>query len=502
MGIVIRQSLKASFVSYIGIFIGAFSTLWLYPKLLKPEEIGLLNLIQGIAFISAGFLQLGASNVIDKFFPQFKNFEQKHQGFLSFMLFYTATGFLLFSIIYSLSTNYWLEWYREKSPEVANYIIYILLFALFIAYQAVLEAYSRAHLRIALPSVFKDIFTRLGVIFLVLFYFFGYFSFFWVIVGYVMVCGVAVLLLIVYLYRLKVFFLVPISKQYLQKNTWQPMLTFAFYIFLGGMSASFTSRIDNLMIGAYLGTAWVGIYSVALYMATVIEIPQRALAQISTPIIAEAWKNNDLKAIQQIYQKSATNQLLLGCYIFLGIWLNIDYVFQLMPNGTIYEAGKYVMLWLGLAKVIDMATGLNGVIILQSNYYKFNLFLAIFLAFLLWFSNLFFIAWYGIVGVAWATFLSMLIWNVIKFLFLKLKFNLQPFDLKTLQAIALVGVVYLIVIMIPKTENAILNIMAQSVGISVLMGIGILVFKISPEAQQLWILGRNRLKNFISREKK
>ena len=72
MGIVIRQSIKGTIVSYIGAFIGMVSTIFIYPYFLTPELIGLNRILIDSAFLFAFFAQIGIPNAIIKFSPKLK----------------------------------------------------------------------------------------------------------------------------------------------------------------------------------------------------------------------------------------------------------------------------------------------------------------------------------------------------------------------------------------------------------------------------------------------
>ena len=81
MGIVIRQSIKATIVNYVGAFLGFVTTVFVMTRFLKPEEIGLTKVIYEVAALVAGFAQLGTSASAMRFFPYFKNPEKNHNGF-------------------------------------------------------------------------------------------------------------------------------------------------------------------------------------------------------------------------------------------------------------------------------------------------------------------------------------------------------------------------------------------------------------------------------------
>ncbi|MBC8112412.1 MAG: polysaccharide biosynthesis protein, partial [Verrucomicrobia bacterium] len=100
MGIVIRQSVKASLVSYVGIAIGAINTLFISTALLSPKQFGVAQALVQLALFFGAFAQLGSPYIAAKFFPLFKNETEQHKGFLFFLFVYSGIGFLIFGILF------------------------------------------------------------------------------------------------------------------------------------------------------------------------------------------------------------------------------------------------------------------------------------------------------------------------------------------------------------------------------------------------------------------
>src|SRR5690606_29664738 len=153
------------------------------------------------------------------------------------------------------------------------------------------------------------------------------------------------------------------------------------------------------------------------YMATVIEIPKRAISQTSATLIARAFVDNNMDEVRTIYQKSALNQFLVGALLLIGIWANLENIFEMMPKGEIFQAGAVVVVWVGLAKLLDMAFGPNSEIIVMSRYYWVNMITLIFLAGIVIVSNSYLIPRLGIAGAAYATAFSLAVFNAVKWLF-------------------------------------------------------------------------------------
>lgn len=110
--------------------------------------------------------------------------------------------------------------------------------------------------------------------------------------------------------------------------------------------------------------------------------------------------------------------------------------------GEIFTAGFISLLILASGQLINLSTGMNGGLIILSRYYKFNLYSQVIMVALNFTLNYFLIPVYGIKGAALATAISLSLLNVIKWLFVKVKFHLQPFDHISLKIIAVFILTY------------------------------------------------------------
>ena len=117
------------------------------------------------------------------------------------------------------------------------------------------------------------------------------------------------------------------------------------------------------MVGSHLGLDYAGIYSIAFYIVAVIEIPSRSIAAISSPLASSALKEGDTDTVNHLYRKVSLHQLLIGGFVFLLIWINIDNIFALIPNGEIYTKGKWVVFFLALAKLIEVTLNFGNTLI-------------------------------------------------------------------------------------------------------------------------------------------
>jgi O-antigen/teichoic acid export membrane protein len=205
---------------------------------------------------------------------------------------------------------------------------------------------------------------------------------------------------------------------------------FVLFGILSGASGSIVQLIDSLMIykmsNPDIAESLIGVYATMFFAASLINIPSKNVRKISSVLISESWKENDKKNIQDIYTKSAVNLLIIGTYMFAIGWLCLDPVFDFLPPE--YKEGKYVFFFLGLARVVELGTGVNVDIIETSTKYKFNTYFNIVLAILVIGLNYVFILEYGIVGAAFASFLAQSIINILRATLLNKSFGFKLFS--------------------------------------------------------------------------
>jgi hypothetical protein len=213
-----------------------------------------------------------------------------------------------------------------------------------------------------------------------------------------------------------------------------------------------------------------GVYTTALFIATIIEIPGRAIGAIAVPVISSALKENDIPKIGGLYKNSSTIQFTVGLFLFLAIWLNVDNIFGIMPHGAEFAAGKYTILFIGIAKLFDAVTSVNMTILLNSKYYRITLLLILVLGGLTICTNLILIPKFGLTGAAMATAFSILLYQVIATSYLYFKFKILPFSISTLKALGTGLLVLAAIRFIPLMGNHYLDTVLRSLLILILFG--------------------------------
>jgi O-antigen/teichoic acid export membrane protein len=266
---------------------------------------------------------------------------------------------------------------------------------------------------------------------------------------------------------------------FLNKDLRKEMISVGFYGILASFSGILVMNIDVLMINDMLGLGAAGIYTVTFYFGTLMLVPLRTMGKISSVVISDAWKKNDLDTIIDIYKRSSLSLSVVGMLLFIGIWGNIDNVYHIISLD--YLPGKMVIFYIGISNLLDIALGVSPHIIVNSKYYKYLSYFMVLFAIMLIVSNLLLIPEFGIVGAAIASLISKFLFNVVKFTFLYKKFGFQPFDMKFPLLILISLLSYWLSTFIPPLSNFIVDIVVRSAAISVLFGLPVYYFKVSDD---------------------
>ena len=473
MGIVFKQSFKNTLITYLGFGIGAMNTLFLYTRFLTDEYFGLVGVILSTAAIAMPLMALGVPNTLVKYFSSYDDVESQ-KSFLSLMLFLPLLLILPIALLSWLAQDFIAAFLARKNAIVEDYVWYIFLIALAMAYFEIFFAWSKVHMRSVFGNFLKEVFVRVGVSIGLLLVFFGHLS----------VEGFLKMLVGLYLVRTLIMKLYAYSLN-------RPSLTFKFpaktkeifvysaLILLGGSVAVLLLEIDRFMINQYIAIENVAYYTVSIFIATVIAVPSRSMHQITYPLTAELLNKGSVKELKTLYRKSSLNLFVISGIIFLLIFLNLADLYQLLPET--YRGGMLVVLFIGLAKVFDALLGNNNAILFNSEYYRTFLLLGVLLVLLTIVLNIWFIPRFGINGAAIASFIAIGLYNSAKLLFVYQKFNIHPFTTETLKVLSVLLVMTVFFYFFGFSFHPLINIALKSF-IMLLMYLGIMYrFRISED---------------------
>ena len=497
MGIIQKQGIKSSIFIMIGFVIGAVNLLVLFPMFFSKNDQGLVRAMIDIGATLSVFCTLGTLPVVYKFFPFYNHYLGPKKNELPFLtLIINLIGFALLM---------WIGWENKdfiirklgKSPSLATYFNYVYPYTFFLMIFYWLEAFAWGLQKGVFTNFLRETAVRILTTILILGVGLNWLNLDQFILLFSGIYVIPTLLLIYNLstsheWSFKSFKISSVTK----RLKWK-MLNFALFVFAGQFFNLLARTNDTFMIVGLRGLSDAGIFAIATYVAAIMEIPQRSLNAISIPVLAKSWKDKDFANIKHVYHKSVSNLLAIGLLLFGLIWLNIENLVAFLnwishKEGGGYEALAPIVFIMGLAKLIDLATGVNGQIIGTSNYWRFDFFTNLFYIVLSIPLNFYLITNYSLIGLAYSNLAALALYNTVRFLFLYKKFKLQPYTFQhglfLIISIALMFLIYII----PSTSNFVLNIAIKS---SVyLLGFYALIVWINP-APELKELVQGFLKN-------
>jgi O-antigen/teichoic acid export membrane protein len=460
MGIVIKQSIKNTIITFIGFGIGAINVLYMYPVFLGREYLGLTNYILSAASILYPIMSFGIQNTLIKFFNENNKTEAELSSYISYMLLLPLLIVIPFFGLFYLFYDNIALYESSKNGIVYDFVWEIPIIALFIGYFEIFYAWLRAHMKSVFGSFVKEVFVRILITLSLFAVYFKWISLSEFIHSLVLVYGISLLVIIYYANKVKP---IQLNKKF-PKNT-KSIFVFTILILFSASVANMLLDIDKYMINQFLKIENIAFYSMAVYLAMVISVPQRAMHQITYPITAKLISENKWEELNELYKKSSVTLQVIGGLIYIGILVNIKQIYELLPDEG-YDNGLFVVFTIGLSKYFDVILGNNNSIIFNSKYYKMVLLLGVLLVFVIVGLNLIFIPKYGINGAALATLIAIGLYSLAKLFFVVLKMKLFPFTKNTILALVITIVSFGVFYYWDFSFHPFVNIMLKSISVT------------------------------------
>lgn len=462
MGIVYKQSAKNTIILFLGFFIGGVNALALYIYFLGEEYYGLITFLLSSANILLPLIIFGMQNSVIKFFSSYKT-KYEQDKFLTvsllFPLIIITPAALIGIFVYEQLSN----WISEMNPLIKNYTYLIFLVAIFMGYFELFYAWSKVKMESVFGNFIKEVFARFSASILLITLYYKLITKEEFIYAIVIVYGLRMLIMLIYALRIytpKLIFKLP--------SNFKKIVEYSFFIILSASAGGILLEIDKFMIPQIeVGLAKVAYYSVGVYIASVVGIPARAMLQIATPITAKDLNNNKIKEVAKLYKNSSLNMLLAGGLLFLLINLNVSDLYEII-NKPEYANGIYVVFMISIAKLFELSLGTNSAILSNSKYYKIYFYFSVAMAMSVVLLNKWLITKYGFNGAALATTIVVLVYGLVKIIYINRKLKMHPFSAKTGLILVLITILFVLFYFIEFNLHPLLNIILRSAIISLI----------------------------------
>lgn len=443
MGIIARQSIKGTIVTYIGALIGGLTTFFVLTRYLTTEEIGLTRVLIDAAVIFVGLAQLGTSSSIIRFYPHFKDNDSNDHGFFFWTLVAPLIGFLIFAIIYWALHIPIANYFSENSQLFVDYYYFVLPIAFFMLYQQIFETNANVLMRIVVPRTVREVVVRLLTLAAYMLYAYRVISLDGLVVALCLVYAAAAIINLIYLLSLKRISIKPDFK-YIKTPLVREYIFYTFFLLLTALASTLAPTLSSFFIAANIGLDQTGIFAIAANIAVCVYMPYRAVGAIAQPEISQAMKDNNMPHIAKLTKQVSTNQMLVGMLVLCLFWVNIDLIFEILPNGQTFAVAKNVVFVLSCSQLILSSFNITLPVINFSKYYYFSLIYSFILTISIILFNNILVPSIGMLGSAFANLISYTIYTTCLVITSSIITGTHPFDKAQLKIITVfIGILLL-----------------------------------------------------------
>jgi O-antigen/teichoic acid export membrane protein len=494
MGIIRKQSIASSIYIYIGFAIGAFNILFLFPRFFTAEEFGLTRLLMDVSMLIAMFCTLGSVPATIKFYPFYKSYLPPRKNDLpQLTLVATLVGTLLICFLTFVLKDFIIRKFGNKSPLFVEHFYFLFPLIFFYAFWYLLEGSCFSIQKTVLPNFLKEVGFRLITLAFCLLFIFNILDFHQFISLFSTLYILPVLILFLYLLK-RDFFHVTFQFSSVSRRLWKQIVVFSLFVFSGQALNIVARTADTIVIASQSknGLADAAVFTIATYLVTLMDVPMRGMTGIASSVIAYAWKDRDIQKIRRIYQKTALTLIIFGAGIWCILLLNAGNLIQFF--GEKYSALTSLLILIGVAKLVDLGTGLNAQILLSSKYWKVDFITSMGFVILSVPLNIYLVKQYGVIGSAYANLIAMLIYNMTRYIYIWMLFKLQPFTRANLIAVVVAAACFLLTWMLPQMGSIYLDAIIRTFIFALLYGTLLLRLKVSVDINNLFmekVLGKN-----------
>ncbi|MCC8425267.1 lipopolysaccharide biosynthesis protein [Mucilaginibacter sp. UR6-11] len=490
MNLLKKQGFYNSIILYAGTALGFFNLVVLFQRILTLEEIGFFAIMNTITLLYAQIASVGINNIIFKYLPDFRSDDKKHGGFVTFVIAWCVISFVLFTLVFLFFQNSIIRHYSHKpgSELLVRYFYYLIPLSFLTMVYTVIESLAITVFKNVLSSFLREVLLRVFTLVSVLLIEAALITYHDFLSIYLAANIAMIAILLFYVYRGRDFKLGRISPQIVSQK--KEFVKYGFYTLLSSTSAALILNLDNIMLMALSvknELPIIAIYTTFFAIALAISLPAKALNRTSLQIIAQAWSDNDLPKIGKIYYKTSVMQMLIGSLLFIGIVVNRNFLINVLLHKHKDEFTTYfnVFIVVGLGFLTDITGGVNGYIINLSKHYKFTTYFIVGSVFFCVAANWLLIPRIGMMGAAIAYFMTMFILNFLYWIYVKLKFGLQPFG-RTHVSIIIISIITLLTgLYLPLGHDIYIDLILRSAVVAVIYLSLAYLLKISDDVNQL-----------------
>lgn len=182
------------------------------------------------------------------------------------------------------------------------------------------------------------------------------------------------------------------------------------FLVTGGM-VILNNKVDLVILGIFRSSVEVGVYEVSVRMAALIAFLYGSVNYLVSPYISILITKEQHKNLQSLLKLSVVVSFIFGLLLFL-IYLIFGKQIIILLFGNSFDTAYLPLLILSLGQLINVASGSGGPLLNMSGYEKivaYSVFASTVVNILL---NIILIPKFGVIGAAYTTIFTFVIWNI------------------------------------------------------------------------------------------
>ena len=430
MGIVFRQSIKTTLVTFTGALLGTL-IVWLSTKYAARQQFGFIGNLTNNALVLSQICILGVNSTLLVYIHKYTDEDARKRVLITLSLLIP----LLFAVLGAIPFYFLKPWVLHHFqaadiPYMQRYYMLLPVYAVMFILQVLLEQYLGSQMKVAVAAFMREVVLRILNIVLIILFAFGVVSFNVLVIGSVLIYLVPILIYVFIALRTKGFGLSLKLSAY-NGLEYKEMLHFSWYHFLLSLSITLMSYLDTITLPLYdhSGFSSLAVYRVAVFLISFLQIPSKAMLTPTVTVLAQAMANKEHGKAKDVFVRSSINVLLATVFMAVLIICNLGNAVAVLPPGYEQITLAFVILFIG--RIVDLSTGLNDAILSITNYYKFSFYVSVVMIGILFGLLRWLVPIYGVFGAAWATSVTLVVFNVCKYIFVWRKLDMQPYSMKT-----------------------------------------------------------------------
>ena len=411
---VLSKSYKTVLVRMAGRIMGLLISIYL-GRTLGAEGVGIINLVNQIAFVFLIFTMFGFDNVIIKYIAIAKsNSKWNNIGNTVFTGFWfnSALAVVMGSLGILLLPFLTESFFNNQALYIPLFITFLMLLP-----QTISRVYGAAlngHGKIWQANLVNETLSAFVVSMGLLIIYTANIEVNVVTIVLLYAIGRLVVTATVSIYWKRVFN--EISKP---KFVLKPMLKMAIPLLLVTSTSVIASNADAIMIGWIRNVKDVGLYSVAAKLALLVVFLLQVTTSVLSPKLAEMYAQNKIKEMNVLVRKITFGLMLIAIGFLIFFILTGKYMLSLW--GIEFEEAYSILIILSIGQFFNISTGCAGMLLMMCGFEKTYGYISIVFVLLNILLNYFLITLYGAVGAAVATAITIAFENISKAILAKQK---------------------------------------------------------------------------------